>query len=209
MMDSSIFRSVVVAWGLGMLLSGGVGAQEAKDTPSQKTREAMQKFIETPKVIRKGLEALTETAKETLRQAIGGNPAPNSKAQMDDLKVPARPMNSPEPAGVSLDANRDPFRPMTLRAKAVPGPRENLSPLERYELGQLKVTGIVWDVKEPTAMIEDSAGLGYIVKVGTPIGVNEGRIKAIGPNEIVVAEFYSDVYGTKKKRDVSLKLSRD
>jgi type IV pilus assembly protein PilP len=129
---------------------------------------------------------------------------------MDDLKIPAKPMAPPEPAGVSLDGKRDPFRPMTLRSKAaVSGPRENLSPLERYELGQLKVTGIIWDVQEPTAMIEDSGGLGYIVKVGTPIGVNEGRIKAIGPDQVVVAEFYSDVNGAKKKRDVSLKLSRD
>lgn len=198
-----------MAWGLGVLLSGSAGAQDPKDTPSQKTREAIKKFADTPKVISKGLEVLTEAAKETLRQAIGGNPAPDSKAQIDDLKVRAKPMAPPEPAGVSLDNKRDPFRPMTLRSKAVSGPRENLSPLERYELGQLKVTGIVWDVKEPTAMIEDSAGLGYIVKVGTPIGVNEGRIKAIDPNEVVVAEFYRDVYGNKKKRDVSLKLSRD
>jgi len=84
-----------------------------------------------------------------------------------------------------------------------------LSPLEQVELGQLKVTGIVWDMKDPRAMVEDNAGLGYIVKVCTPIGSNEGKIKAIYRNEVVVEEFYSDSYGAKKKRDISLKLSVD
>jgi Tfp pilus assembly protein PilP len=67
--------------------------------------------------------------------------------------------------------------------------------------------GIVWHVKEPTAMIEDSIGLGYIVKVGTPIGANEGKVKAIKPNEIVIEETYVDLYGAKKKREVNIKLS--
>jgi Tfp pilus assembly protein PilP len=74
-------------------------------------------------------------------------------------------------------------------------------------LGQLKLVGVVWHVKEPNAMIEDSVGLGYIIKVGTPIGTNEGKVKAIKPNEVIVEEAYVDLFGAKKKRDVSMKLS--
>jgi type IV pilus assembly protein PilP len=104
------------------------------------------------------------------------------------------------------DEGRDPFRPATLRKKVTSRPRENLSPLERFELNQLKVVGVVWDVKEPRAMVEDTAGLGYTIKVGAPIGANEGVVKAIHRNEIVVEEFYDDVYGARKKREVSMKL---
>ena len=67
--------------------------------------------------------------------------------------------------------------------------------------------GVVWHVKEPSAMIEDSVGLGYVVKVGTPIGANDGKVKAIKPNEIVVEETYVDLFGGKKKREVNIKLS--
>jgi Tfp pilus assembly protein PilP len=67
--------------------------------------------------------------------------------------------------------------------------------------------GVVWHIKEPTAMIEDSVGLGYIVKVGTPIGANEGKVMAIKPSEIVIEETYVDLYGAKKKREVNIKLS--
>jgi Tfp pilus assembly protein PilP len=98
---------------------------------------------------------------------------------------------------------------MTVKTKTSSRARENLSPLEQLELGQLKVTGIVWDIKAPKAMIEDNAGFGYIAQVGTPIGNNEGKIKAIYRDEVVVEEFYSDFYGAKKKRDISLKLAGD
>lgn len=58
-------------------------------------------------------------------------------------------------------------------------------------------------------MIEDNAALGYVVKVGTPIGNNDGKVKAIHRNEVVVEEFYSDEYGARKKREVGMKLSTE
>ena len=67
--------------------------------------------------------------------------------------------------------------------------------------------GVVWYIKEPTAMIEDSVGLGYIVKVGTPICANDGKVRAIQPSEIVIEETDVDLYGAKKKREVNIKLS--
>ena len=98
---------------------------------------------------------------------------------------------------------------MTLRTKTPPRARENLSPLEHFDLGQLKIVGIIWDAKEPRAMIEDTARLGYIVKVGTPIGNNDGTVKAIGRSEVIVEEFYEDSSGAKRKRDVSMRLSTE
>jgi type IV pilus assembly protein PilP len=95
---------------------------------------------------------------------------------------------------------------MTLRTRVNSRPRENLSPLERFDLGQLKIVGIVWDIREPRAMIEDTAGLGYVIRVGTPIGSNDGKVKAIHRNQIIVEEFYEDAYGARKTRDVSMKL---
>jgi type IV pilus assembly protein PilP len=76
-------------------------------------------------------------------------------------------------------------------------------------LGQLKVVGIVWNMKEPQAMIEDTAGLGYVVRKGTAIGSNEGKVKAIQRDQIIVEENYEDAYGVQKKRDVSMRLSTE
>jgi Tfp pilus assembly protein PilP len=66
--------------------------------------------------------------------------------------------------------------------------------------------GIVWDAKAPRAMVEDAAGLGYVVGVGTAIGPNDGKIKEIKPAEVVIEETYTDFYGARKNRRVSMKL---
>jgi hypothetical protein len=52
-------------------------------------------------------------------------------------------------------------------------------------------------------MIEDSVGLGYIVKVGTPIGENEGKVRAIKPSEIIIEETYVDLFGEESARSTS------
>jgi type IV pilus assembly protein PilP len=204
-----------VSIGLGLvflsLLSPWVtrAAQEAIETPSQKTKDAAQKASQPPPAVSKSLEALKDTAKAKSQEAAGGKAATEAKEPSGDKSLPEKKAEPAAGGRLSTEGKRDPFRPMTLRPKTSTRPRENLSPLERFELGQLKVAGIVWEIKEPRAMIEDTAGLGYIVKVGTPIGINEGTIKAIHRNEIVVEESYTDFHGAKKKRDVRMKLSTE
>ena len=201
-----VFRRLLLIGFMGFFPWGTLVAQETPETPSQKMKDAVDKISQTPALIGKNLQSLREAATTKLRQSLGGKPAADAKddpgngSQTEKKDIPSIAERF-SPAG-----RRDPFRPMTLRTKTNDQPRENLSPLERFELGQLKVVGIVWDLKEPRAMIEDTAGLGYIVKVGTPIGNNEGKVKAIHRNEVVVEELYADFYGAKKKRDVSMKL---
>jgi Tfp pilus assembly protein PilP len=45
--------------------------------------------------------------------------------------------------------------------------------------------------------------------VGTPIGINEGKVKAVQRSGIVIEEFYSDLYGARKKHDVNMRLSAE
>jgi len=198
--------SLLVLVACGKLLVGGAqGAEEVIHTPSDQMKEAVNKLGKTPATIGKSLQGLTDAAKEKLRQTFGVKAKTDAQADVVDMNVPKN-VQSPAPPDKPKELNRDPFRPMTLRSKVGKTPRENLSPLERYELSQLKLVGIVWDIKEPRAMVEDTGGLGYVVKVGTPIGSNDGKVKAIYRNEVVVEEFYSDDYGTRTKRDVGIKL---
>ncbi len=180
-------------------------AQEEKGGPSQKIKEAVEKFKEAPEVAGKGLKKLIDSGKEKLRETFGRKTA--TKAEGDSLTLPKK-TERPQATRYSPVGQRDPFRP-PAKATVSARPREELSPLERYELGQLKLTGVVWNIKEPRAMVEDAAGLGYIVKVGTPMGPNEGRIKTIKPNEVVIEESYVDYYGARKKREVRMRLSSD
>jgi Tfp pilus assembly protein PilP len=181
-------------------------AEEAVRTPSEQMKDAVDKVNKAPATIGKSLQGLTDAARAKLQQTLGSKAKADSKVEPVDLNVPQK---TPEPssAAPALKENgRDPFRPMTLRTRVNTRPRENLSPLERFDLGQLKIVGIVWDLREPRAMIEDTAGLGYVIRVGTPIGSNDGKVKAIHRNQVIVEEFYEDAYGARKTRDVSMKL---
>jgi Tfp pilus assembly protein PilP len=122
---------------------------------------------------------------------------------------PDKKTDQPEPPRILSPTKRDPFRPFTTNTRPSIRRRENLTPLERYDLGQLKLVGVIWDVKEPNAIVEDSAGLGYVVRVGTPIGANDGKVKLIKPSEIIIEETHVDIYGAKKKRDVNMVLHEE
>ena len=200
-MKKSLFIYVL----LGLLLfPAWGGAQEEKESPSQKTKEAIEKFKKAPATAGQTLDALKEAAKAKLQEALGGKQA--AKAETGSTTLPAKKPEQPERPRYSSVGKRDPFRPLSLKPKASPRARENLSPLERYELGQLKLVGIIWGIKEPKAMVEDAIGLGYIVKVGTLIGPNEGKVKAIKPTEVVIEEHVTDFYGARKSQEVSMRL---
>ena len=104
---------------------------------------------------------------------------------------------------------RDPFRPLTLQREPTGVKSELLSPLQRYEVGQLKLVGVIHDVTPPRAMVEDSAGLGFILMPGTPIGPNGGVVTEIKPRQVVVEEWHTDVIGEKHRNELLLELPSD
>jgi Tfp pilus assembly protein PilP len=208
-MTSSRELCCLLVFSLALGASGLSSAQETLQTPSEKTKDAVNKFNNAPSAIGKSLQGLRDAAKERLQQSIGRKAKTEAKAEPVDLDLPKKLPDATPPAVTLKEGSRDPFRPMTVRTKVVSRNRENLSPLERLDLGQLKIVGIVWDIKEPRAMVEDTAGLGYTVKVGTPIGNNDGKVKAIHGNQIIIEEISADIYGQRKSRDVSMKLATD
>ncbi len=134
---------------------------------------------------------------------------------------PKRPLQPPSStAKSSVDANlfpqdggyrydpenkTDPFRSF-IRAAREGQEHSIASPLERFDLSQLRVTGIVWGRKQPRALVEDPAGKGYVVAVGMAIGKNHGRIIRIGDNQLVVKETYVDFRDQATTKEVEMHL---
>jgi type IV pilus assembly protein PilP len=107
-----------------------------------------------------------------------------------------------DPAG-----RRDPFRPP--RANQTTAAGEVKSPLQRYDIGQLKLVAIIYNASVPRAVVEDDAGLGYIIRVGTPIGVNGGAVKAIEQGRVRVQEESIDFYGDRQTSEVVMELASE
>ena len=130
--------------------------------------------------------------------------------------VAAEPQEAEKPKAHSPSANdavydpagrRDPFRPPRANQTNLAG--EARTPLQRYDLGQLRLVAVIYDASAPRAVVEDDAGLGYIVKVGTPIGANGGEVKAIERGKMRVEEESIDFYGERQTSEVVLELAAE
>lgn len=112
----------------------------------------------------------------------------------------------------------DPFEPF-LRRPEPEGPDEEdpeapirripRTPLERIALGQLKLTAVI--LSEPDsrlAMVEDARGRGYVIREGTYIGEDGGRVSRILPRTVVVEEPHRDVFGQTTIREIELQIQR-
>lgn len=104
---------------------------------------------------------------------------------------------------------RDPFFSPLYRVteQAAMASDETKTPLQRLDLGQFKVVGIILETGEPKALIEDSSGLGYIVTSGTLIGPKGGVIKSIESGRILVEEYETDFYGKRQALEKEMPLT--
>ncbi len=200
-----------IAWlVIALSVAGSVGAQEKIDSPSQASKDAVDKLKATPNAVGKTLQALGKTVGAKL--GLGAEEVTTAKMRPEVAVMPASDKQNEEaqPSKALVISKRDPFRPFTLNTgKTGRLSPKNLSPLERYELGQLRLVGVIWDVKQPNAIVEDAAGLGYVVRTGTPIGSNEGKIKRIQPSGLVIEEFETDMFGTKRRIERNMNLATE
>ncbi|MEO0335779.1 MAG: pilus assembly protein PilP, partial [Pseudomonadota bacterium] len=63
-----------------------------------------------------------------------------------------------------------------------------LLPLQRFDLDQLNLLGIIWDISDPKAMFKDPNGEIHIVGLEERIGRKNGYIAVIREGEVVVVE---------------------
>lgn len=99
---------------------------------------------------------------------------------------------------------RDPFFPFDFSPK--PTENDGKTQLERYDIGQLKLTAVLTGFSEPTATVENNVGRGFTVKKGTKIGANGGEVIEILPDRILILETSFDFTGEKKTRTIEMKL---
>lgn len=78
--------------------------------------------------------------------------------------------------------------------------------LETLDISQLTISAIVLGSKGNWALVRDSKGDGHVIKVGTLIGRQNGKVTRILEKEVVVTESYKDIRGREQIKDISIKL---
>lgn len=108
----------------------------------------------------------------------------------------------------------DPFRPFIRQAQPAEAfrpmtPQRPLTPLERIEVGQLRVVGIVSRTGSQgvLAMVEMPDGKGYVLRPGVAIGRHGGVVRRITATEVIIQEQGHDITGKEQTRDVVLKIN--
>ena len=108
----------------------------------------------------------------------------------------------------------DPFMPLfrekpeSIKKSKRKKKRIPRTPLERIDLSQLKLVGIILASSGNRALVEESSGKGYVIKKGTYIGMNSGKVVNIKKEKVVVEEEFEDVFGKTKFRHREIKLPK-
>ena len=103
----------------------------------------------------------------------------------------------------------DPFKPFIQLISAKGGSKNApLTPLQKYDISQLKLVAIISSPDGNIALVEDVAGKGYFLKKGTWIGKNDGKVTKILKDKVIVEEVYQDIFGQTKTNEISLFLQK-
>ena len=107
------------------------------------------------------------------------------------------PQNQP-PSSYNPSGKVDPFEPLFKKTSSKkedivltpkPTPKGHVpGELEKIDLSQLKLTGIIIASDRNLGLVQEASGKGYVISKGTHIGTRGGRVSAILKNKVVIKE---------------------
>lgn len=106
---------------------------------------------------------------------------------------------------------RDPFKSYISVLVKDPDGNKNkeISPTEEYELDQYKLTGLLSGTSQPRALVSDPKGAGHVIKIGTRLGRNGGRVTRISNNTVEVIEEFRAPTGERIRVPITIELPRE
>ena len=104
----------------------------------------------------------------------------------------------------------DPFEPALggKPTRAVRQKSKPRTPLEALDSSQLKLVGVMLSEKGNKALVEDASGKGHVIREGTYIGTNAGRVSRILKDRVIIEEEIEDVQGRIRTQKRIIKLNK-
>ena len=133
------------------------------------------------------------------KQNIVSAPAGTALSKKEDIPV--------EVYSYRTAGRRDPFAPIISKQekKARMG---DAPPLERYNISEFKLSGILWGAFGYNAMLEGPDGKGYFIRKGTIVGPNRGVVKQITKDTMIVEEKFKNVMGEIERKEIIVELRK-
>jgi type IV pilus assembly protein PilP len=136
--------------------------------------------------------------------------SPGGTGSLTQKKISSTTVSPPRERP-NFSGRKDPFRSYLVVSKAkllLPSTSEHQLPIQKYEVNQFKVLGIIAGLPVNQAMVQDPVGKSYVIKEGMMIGPGNGVVVKIKERSIEVAEQYREESGRIRKRVVKLTLPR-
>ncbi len=152
----------------------------------------------------------------------GGTPPPSLPAKTKSPSVEKKKEEAPKVAEKKEPEKKeeteysynpagkpDPFKPFIQLTPVRDASRSTpLTPLQKYDISQLKLVAIISTPEGNIALVEDATGKGYFLKKGTWIGKNDGKVTKILKDKVIIEEVYQDIFGQTKANEISLFLHK-
>jgi len=111
------------------------------------------------------------------------------------------------------EGKTDPFKPLFREQPDLPKPKKKKrriprTPLEKVALSQLKLVGIIMAQSGNRALVQEASGKGYIIKKGTYIGLNSGKVVQIKKDKVVIEEEIENLVGKLMIRNKEISLPK-
>jgi type IV pilus assembly protein PilP len=104
---------------------------------------------------------------------------------------------------------RDPFVSLIQVAKPKAQRKPGASPIENYDVDEIKLIAIASDSKQFYALITLPDKKSYTIRKGMTLGLNNGKVKEITKDSVLIQEQVKDYKGQYKTKDTTLKLRKE
>ena len=142
-----------------------------------------------------------------VEQPAGGGGSSAAAVAATATPTPTPEETPSEESSYNPIGKRDPFKSF-LAEELAPGQQRALTPLQRYDIDQMQLIGIIWGISAPRAMVITPDGKGYVVQKGTLIGKNWGKVSRITQDEVIISEEFRDFEGKLIVHEIPLKMPK-
>lgn len=186
-----------------------------------------------PIVVRKKIEAQSQEASESISETEAGGtnkaaaPGPKSDLarlednevvddEIDEILVAINSAKKPDHSEYNPKGKCDPFEPLFKATAKLeeditftpkPPPKGHIpGDLEKIDLSQLKLAGIVTSSSKNLGLVQEASGKGYIISKGSRIGTQGGRVSDILKDKVIIKETLENTRGKSVVQKKELKL---
>jgi type IV pilus assembly protein PilP len=184
-----------------ILALGFTGCESQKGSGSAKDPVVTKQIAASPKKIPPAGKSVAPKPKNSTGAAAAVS---DTAPQTVSARLPYNAVGKVDPFAPLYKEEKE-KKPVDVVVKPK-GPERPRTPLEKLDLGQLKLTAIVSTQGMKRALVEESSGKGYVVMMGTKIGLERGSVVKIEEDRLVIEHEAEDSFGnsTSKKRELKL-----